>query len=690
MDNERYLISKNRIADISVDPALPAPYGGYFQDMASFLLQIFAQSDFVTSGEILRATVAELAKRNHALYADILPEHYGQSYANPTYAEACFGREMGQGLCFLYAELRSLVVYAHERREDLILLRCELFLQIYDTFVSTVTTGPSAEVTAPSSATIKHILAQYVNNHMPSALREKIGGMVGYCADFASPIIKEADLADPRYLYYYGEYITENELATAAHLNNLPAETIATMAATFTEGYRKGFVVCGKDMAKKQVVNIYYRLGFERMIRQAAANFREMGLEAVYSRTNLSVLEGRSAERVGFHGAYANKQYDFDHKDDQALLLDEALMKARLAALEEAYESVKEAAKGYAGPAALETFGELPPPPEYKDAALRLSPEQQGLVVSYSLQATNIANRYIPREETSYTIIAFPTPDIGPRFAEVFNDTIALNTLDYELYRDIQQLIIDCLDRAAYVEVTGKGANKTALKIALPPLSDPVSQTNFENCVADVNIPVGEVFTSPQLKGTEGVLHVTKVYLDGIEYKELTLSVADGMVVDYNCTNSPDMAKNRQLIKENVLNHHETLPMGEFAIGTNTTAYMVGKKYGIADRLPILIAEKTGPHFAFGDTCYSHAEDIAVYNPDGKEIVARDNEVSLTRKEGSIKAYYGCHTDVTIPYDELGAITAVTKEGEKLAIFAEGRFVLAGCGEINVALQKSS
>ena len=46
-----------------------------------------------------------------------------------------------------------------------------------------------------------------------------------------------------------------------------------------------------------------------------------------------------------------------------------------------------------------------------------------------------------------------------------------------------------------------------------------------------------------------------------------------------------------------------------------------------------IIAEKTGPHFAVGDTCYSWSEDTAVYNPDGKEIIARDNEVSILRKK---------------------------------------------------------
>lgn len=71
--------------------------------------------------------------------------------------------------------------------------------------------------------------------------------------------------------------------------------------------------------------------------------------------------------------------------------------------------------------------------------------------------------------------------------------------------------------------------------------------------------------------------------------------------------------------------------MGEFAIGTNTTAYVAAKKYNIADKLPILIAEKMEPHFAVGDTCYSWSEDTAMYNPDGK-VIARDNEISILRK----------------------------------------------------------
>ena len=41
------------------------------------------------------------------------------------------------------------------------------------------------------------------------------------------------------------------------------------------------------------------------------------------------------------------------------------------------------------------------------------------------------------------------------------------------------------------------------------------------SCSGKNNYPDGEVFTSPVLEGTEGVLHVTQVYLMGLGYRNL-------------------------------------------------------------------------------------------------------------------------------------------------------------------------
>ena len=71
--------------------------------------------------------------------------------------------------------------------------------------------------------------------------------------------------------------------------------------------------------------------------------------------------------------------------------------------------------------------------------------------------------------------------------------------------------------------------------------------------MADVNIPVGEVFTSPVLEGTNGVLHVSRVYLDGLQYKDLELKFKDGKIVDYRCGNFKDEEEGRRYIFDNVL-----------------------------------------------------------------------------------------------------------------------------------------
>ena len=190
--------------------------------------------------------------------------------------------------------------------------------------------------------------------------------------------------------------------------------------------------------------------------------------------------------------------------------------------------------------------------------------------------------------------------------------------------------------------------------------------------------------------GTNGRLSVSQVYLGEFHYKNLRIDVKDGMVADYSCDNFEREEENRRYIEENILFHHPTVPMGEFAIGTNTTAYRMAKKYGISSKLPILIAEKMGPHFAFGDTCYSWQEDLKVFNPDGREVIARDNEISALRKTDISAAYFGCHTDITIPYEELGLIEVNGRDGSKIRIIENGRFVLPGTEELNRPLEDVS
>ena len=792
--NERYALAIERIRQIPAEKSVPQPYRDFFAQMAQYLCKMDQIRSRIAEGYLKTASEEELAVFNREPYEDVIGEWYETSYGNPAFAVRALGETHGRSLCCLYRELGNAVVWVYEDRLLELTAAMELYLELYAMF---------EEETLPSAQYVKESIYWYVSDYAEERQEYQVREIVDPSLHFVKDIVMESDLTDLRYLYQYGEYITENEKGTARFLNTFSQEEIDAMARTYTEGFRKCFLVARKDLSKKKTVSIRFHIGFERMIRAAILQFREMGLEPVIS---------RGARRTWVAGASANKQYDYDHRNDEALYLNEDLVKRRLRAMQVKYDEYKELAGGYAGPAVVETFGEVPFEPVNKKQALHLNERQQKLRVGFQNEAGQIVNRYIkddeygytiiaypmpeidpryekifreivkintldyekyqriqqylidaldegvsvqvlgkgenrtdlrvmlhhlndPAKETNfencvadcnipvgevftspsltgttgvlhvtgvylneagqivnryikddeygYTIIAYPMPEIDPRYEKIFREIVKINTLDYEKYQRIQQYLIDALDEGVSVQVLGKGENRTDLRVMLHHLNDPAKETNFENCVADCNIPVGEVFTSPSLTGTTGVLHVTGVYLNELYYRDLCLTLTDGMITAYDCANFEKEEDNRTYIEENLLYHHRTLPIGEFAIGTNTTAYVMAEQYGIAGKLPILIAEKMGPHFAMGDTCYAWAEDSPMYNPDGKEVIARENEVSAKRKEDPLKAYFGCHTDITIPYRELQSVAVEKADGTTIPLIEDGRFVLPGTEELN-------
>lgn len=724
--DERYELSLNRIKEISENPEVDEAFRGYFSFVARFILMINTPSDD--------------KEYNKMLYEDIAGDNYENSYANPKFcsrlwnkmtcsvnestseklrktgisdeSDECSERKYdnknligkyntSQLLCFLYTEIRGLIPYVFEYKyymnrleetetalsyKEIITIYLELFIEVYVLFHDAFAIRNDID-----NKELHEILYWFISDNCDIISPLRVRSQIDPSLDFATSIINNSELSgedfNPDYLYKYGEYVTDNEIKIAKFLADMPQSDIDKMASTFTEGYRIGFVKAGKPLHKKSTVNIRYNIGFERVVKATTTNFNKMGLKPVIYRAGSLSLTGNGVNKVGFTGATANKQYDYDHKEDASVYLDKEFVNRKADVIKNAYEGMKELAAGFAGPAVMEVFGEEPFEPEAKKECIIPDVVGRKFQVDISDRLSQIVNEYIKGEERSFTIISYPIPEIGDKFSEIFSKTVELNTLDYKRYETMQQLIIDALDTADTVRIEGKGTNRTRLTVKTQKITDATKQTRFENCVADVNIPVGEVFTSPVLKGTNGILNVSECYLFGLNYIDLTFEFKDGMVCDYSCKNFESEEDNRNYIRENILHNHETLPIGEFAIGTNTTAYRMARDYNIEQKLPILIGEKTGPHFALGDTCYSHEEDVKVYNPDGKEIICRDNEVTAKfRKSNPSKAYFNCHTDITIPYDELAGIYAVREDGSEIAIIEDGLFVLDGVEELNMPL----
>lgn len=661
---ERLELVMSRILDITKENTIPEKYRDFFAKEAEELLYIRELFDLNISGQYRKLPIEKLKEINERLHGEIR-KHYDTCYLNPEYMEKTIGMELGKYLIWLGVSIRNLIEPAMSGKLELIVIYAELFVEIYNLF----------ETEDLNEKNLKEKEYWFIHDCV-EIIEDYSQAERDWNRDFATSIIMDSDLSDCRYVYFYGSHISDNEINTAKLLAGFSEEKIQAMAKTFTSGYINGFKILGKDLSKKGAVELVYNIGFERMMRAAIKQFEAIGLKPVIRPVDYSTTP-------------ANRQYGYDQRYFDAPFYDKGIRDRTIEVVKVIFEKYKEFMYPMAGPAVLEVFGEKPFEPVDKKENLKYSDKQNKLRIDYNRECTQLIHKYIIPEDRSFTIIAYPVSDIGDDYKEIFEETIKINNLDQNLYKDIQSRIIDALDEADYVHIEGMNGNRTNLNVALVSLNNPEKETKFENCLADVNIPLGEVFTSPKLKGTEGKLHVTQVYLGDLNYIDLDLDFADGCVTDYTCKNFGDDEKaNKAYIKENLLKNHETLPMGEFAIGTNTTAYAMSRKYNIMPVMPILIAEKTGPHFAVGDTCYSYEEDEITYNPDGKAIVARSNDFSDLRNSEPEKAYFNCHTDITIPYSELGLIETVKSDGSRIAIIKEGRFVLPGTEELNRALEE--
>ena len=605
-----------------------------------------------------------LKEFNAHFFKELIPGAYETSFANPAFAASLWGEKTGAILSAFYTDLRRAAEFAYQKM-DFALVHLYQGLLAVNKLLSSQE-EKRAEALISYYPSWKRGLKQKL---IPADIRRHYDPEYR----FTSSLIMDEDLSGTDHLYLYDAPVSSNEVEIARHFAQMDDATVIKLARSIADGYLRGFALSGKSLKHKKTVHVIYNIGQERLVRELMRLLEDQGLKAAFPSPSSTPV---------------NRQYQFDHKFDLALTLDEEEIRCQEEAWQAAYEENKSLLKAYSGIIFIDKFGEKPFSPVLKKEAVRLSPAQQPLYQELITRHQALRQRYMPRSETSFCIIAFPTPEIGSRFKTIFNETVAINSLDNDLWEALQQKIIDVMDGARYIHVKGKAPNKTDIRVMMQPLNDPSRETNFVNCTADVNIPVGEVFTSPQLTGTEGTLHLEETLLNGLKYENLLLHFKDGRISDYSCSNFPSEEQNRNFIRENLMSQRETLPIGEFAIGTNTLAYKVAREYGIMDLLPILIIEKMGPHFAVGDTCFSHEEDHATFNPDGKQITAVENEVSALRKEDPSKAYTNCHTDITLPYESLEHITAVYPDASLHPVIKDGLFVIEGLEKLNEPLKE--
>ncbi|MGH4124371.1 MAG: aminopeptidase [Clostridium sp.] len=627
-----------------------------FLEKASSLVERLIQLEEVLNDDFLKNNNLDILKQeNDELFYEITMEGYEKSYLNPDYACGILGDKLGQLTCCIYFDIFNSIKYAFSHEKN------NLFgLRVLIKKMMSQNVAENAFI---------DIYREYKIETIGLQVSEAMGNRYNINNYYINDIIENSDLKELNYLYKYGKRISKYEIQVAKFFQAYDKEKIRDTAKLIVNAYFQGFKVENKEIGDRKQIRIRFNVGQELLVRDIIMVLKEKGY---YGFAPLPfVIE-------------ENEQVSYDHRFNNALILDEEYKNLFIEKIKQEYKEKEEILLRHGGIIFFETFGEEPFSPIDKKHALKFTKLQSECMGKIRKTYAGAKETYIPDINSSDTMIAFPSPQIGQNFEEIFEEIMKINTLDVDKYETIQQIIIDALDKADFVQVKGKGTNKTDIRVKMHELQNPERETLYANCGANVNIPVGEIYTSPVLKGTNGVLHLEETFLEGLCYKDLIVVFEDGYVSDYSCKNFEDEAKNLEYIEENLLFNNSTLPMGEFAIGTNTLAYVVAKKYGIMDKLPVLISEKMGPHFAIGDTCFSYVEDCDIKSHiNGKYIVAKDNEKSSLRSEDEDKAYTQCHTDIPVLYDNLEFVTGFTKAGESIEIIKNGRFVLLGTEELN-------
>ncbi len=346
---ERYGLSIDRIAQIPEEDLTPAPFRDYFRRTAEFLLQMDRVRRQPAENGAGRLTVQQLRDQNRAMYEDVLPDHYGRSYADPAYAQEQLGDTLGRALSFLYVQLRGIIGWACDGLTEEIVLHQELFLEVYQMFCQEI----------PSYRRLQQTLYWFLSDNSDILVTGYVRRTLVPEENHAMMILRESDLSDLSYLYKYGEYVTDEALALAAYLNTFRDEEIDRMAETCTREYR---LAAQENAGGARTIHIRYPLGLERAVRSVIRQFGEMGIRPVIFRTALSAVNRCDAPSVwsGYSGGNADLPYESDHREDAALFLDKRFVQRRSAVMRKAYEDLRNEAAAQIGTVVLQYAGQKP------------------------------------------------------------------------------------------------------------------------------------------------------------------------------------------------------------------------------------------------------------------------------------------------------------------------------------------
>lgn len=319
-------------------------------------------------------------------------------------------------------------------------------------------------------------------------------------------ILMEANDTHFDWLARYGKAISRKDIHMAKHWFALSDKELQRIAKHIADAFFHGFISQSRQIAGRSNVRLLYSIGQEAIAKQVFQEFMERGISPI-------PLEPQSTS--------IPYVYELDHRFDEMLNNYVSSQDMLNQFYENSMQKYQQSVENICGFVRVSSFGReakasrsqyaFEPPQKMRDAY------QQ-----YQSHVRDVESRILRPDRLSFCSVAFPDIDIGKDFSDIFEEFMHINTEDSAHYEEIQQQLIDILDTCDSVHIQGLGLNKTDIHICFRKELDAKTQSNFLNCGGDLNIPYGEVFTTPSLTGTEGVYFVNEIFIQNNYYKICT------------------------------------------------------------------------------------------------------------------------------------------------------------------------
>ncbi|MGG3887791.1 aminopeptidase [Metabacillus fastidiosus] len=191
-------------------------------------------------------------------------------------------------------------------------------------------------------------------------------------------------------------------------------------------------------------------------------------------------------------------------------------------------------------------------------------------------------------KHTKWVVLRYPNPSmaqLSKMSTEAFEDFyFNVCTMDYQKMSKAMDPLVELMNRTDKVRITGKDTDLTFSIKNIPAIK----------CDGIMNIPDGEIYTSPVLESVNGVIsYNTPSPYNGFIFENVKLRFENGKIIEATANDSERINK--------IFNTDEGARyVGEFAIGVNP---YIGKEFG-----DILFDEKIfgSLHFTPGQ-CYDEA-----------------------------------------------------------------------------------